>query len=127
MPSKKSLVLVDDDKDILTVLKRGLEADNYQVYDFDNPLKAVDYLKSVDSPEVLITDIRMPGMSGFEVCRAAKMKHPEMGIIVMTAFDIEKSEFESVFPSTKIDALIKKPVSMRKLIDVINAIYVSKQ
>jgi DNA-binding response OmpR family regulator len=120
-------VLVDDDKDILTVLKRGLEADNYQVYDFDNPLKAVDYLKSVDSPEVLITDIRMPGMSGFEVCRAAKMKHPEMGIIVMTAFDIEKSEFESVFPSTKIDALIKKPVSMRKLIDVINAIYVSKQ
>ena len=127
MSSKKSVVLVDDEEDILAVLKAGLERNNYEVFDFDNPLKAVDYLKSVNSPQILITDIRMPGMSGFEVCREARMKHPEMGIIVMTSFDIDKSEFERVFPSTKIDALIKKPVSIRKLIDAINAIYVSKR
>jgi DNA-binding response OmpR family regulator len=119
--------LVDDDTDILSVLRMGLEQNGYEVYDFDNPLEAIDYLKSVNSPEVLITDIRMPNMTGFEVCREAKMKHPEMGIIVMTSFEINKSEFERVLPSTKIDALIQKPFSIRKLIDAMNAIYVSKR
>jgi two-component system, NtrC family, nitrogen regulation response regulator GlnG len=127
LPSKKSVVLVDDDTDILMIMKKGLEQNDYFVYDFDDPLKAVEYLKSVDSPELLITDIRMPGMSGFEVCRETRMKHPGMGIIVMTSFDIDKSEFERIFPSTKIDALIKKPFSIRKLVDAINAIYVSKR
>ena len=125
MPSNKSVVLVDDDKDILTVLKKGLELKGYEVRDFDNPLEAVDYLKSVNSPQVLITDLRMQGLTGFDVCREAKKKHPKMGIIMMTSFEISKSEFEAVLPSTKIDALLTKPISLRKLIDALNAIYVS--
>lgn len=127
LSSKKSAVVVDDDIDIITVLKNGLEQNNYEVHAFANPLKAVEYLKSVGSPQILITDLRMPGMTGFELVREVRKHHPDMGIIVTTAFDVNKSEFEKVLLSTKIDALINKPISIRKLIDAANAIYVSKR
>ena len=118
---------MDDDKDILTVLKHGLELSNYQVDDFDSPDKALEYLRSTNSPQLLITDIRMPGMSGFELVRAVKKDHPDMAIIVLTSFEIDRSEFEKVFPSTKIDALINKPVRIDKLVDTVNATMVSER
>jgi CheY-like chemotaxis protein len=121
------VVLVDDDKDILTVLKRGLELNNYEVMAFDKPHEALDYLKSVNSPQLLITDVRMPGMSGFELAKQLATEHAEMKIMMLTSFEINKSEFDQVFPSTKIDALINKPISIRKLIDAVNALMVSKR
>jgi CheY-like chemotaxis protein len=127
LTSRKSVVLVDDDMDIVTLLKNGLERNNYDVYAFVDPLKALEYLKSVKSPQLMITDLRMPGMTGFELIREVRKSHPDIGIIAMTAFEVNKSEFEKVLPSTKIDALINKPISIRKLIDAANAIYVSKR
>jgi CheY-like chemotaxis protein len=118
---------VDDDNDILAVLKRGLEQNNYQVNDFDNPIKALEYLKSVNSPQLLITDIRMPAMTGFELARQVHKDHPDMKIIVLTSFEIDKSEFDKVFPSTTIDAIIKKPVSIKKLVDAVNAVVVGNR
>jgi CheY-like chemotaxis protein len=121
------VVLVDDDRDILTVLKHGLEANSYQVYDFDNPLEALEFMRTMKSPQLLITDIRMPAMTGFELARQVNKDHPEMMIIVLTSFEINASEFEKVFPSTKIDALVNKPVSINKLVDAVNALMVSKR
>ena len=126
MTVKKTVVLVDDDNDVLTVLKKSLELNNYEVYDFDNPVKALDYLKSVNSPLLLITDIRMPQMTGFELVREVKRKHPKMSIIALTSFEINKSEFERLLPSSKIDALVNKPVSMNRFLDTVKAIMASK-
>lgn len=117
---------MDDDRDIVNVMKRALELNNFQVFDFTNPLQAVEYFKSVDSPQLLVTDIRMPNMTGFELVREVKKDHPNLSIIVLTAFELSKSEFDKVFPSTKIDVVLKKPISPRKFIDAVNAIFVSK-
>jgi CheY-like chemotaxis protein len=118
------VVLVDDDNDVLTVLKQNLEANNYQVYAFDSPIKALEYIQSTNSPQLLITDIRMPGMSGFELARQVNSHKPEMMIMLLTSFEINWSEFEKVFPSARIDALVKKPISTKKLIDAVNALVV---
>ena len=99
---------------------------NYEVHTFDNPINALEYLKSVHSPQLLITDLRMPGLSGFELAQEVHKEHPKMGIMVLTSFEIVQSEFDKVFPSTKIDAIIKKPVRIDKLVDAVNAIIVSK-
>ncbi len=117
---------MDDDRDVLTVLKKALEQNSYNVRDFGSPRKALECLQSVDSPQLLITDIRMPGMSGFELVRQVKKDHPEISIIVLTSFEIHKSEFEKVLPSIKIDALLTKPVGINRFIDTVNAIMVSK-
>jgi CheY-like chemotaxis protein len=127
LPSKKSVVLVDDDKDILTTLKHGLEANNYQVYAFDSPLEALEYMKQVNSHEVLISDIRMPAMTGFELAKQVNKDHPDMWIILLTSFEIHRSEFEKIFPSTKIDALINKPVSINRLVDAVDVLVTSRK
>ena len=61
-------------------------------------------------------------MTGFELARRVKVSHPEMKIILLTAFEIDKSEFDNVFPSTNIDALVNKPVRITKLENTVNAL-----
>lgn len=124
MTGKKSVVLVDDDSDVLNVLKKSLEANNYEVYAFDSPHKAAEYIESTNSPQLLIADVRMPGMTGFELARRANSHDPDMMIMLLTSFEINNSEFAKMFPSAKIDALIKKPVNIKKLVDTVNALVV---
>lgn len=69
----------------------------------------------------------MPHMSGFELAKEVNKDHPEMLIMLLTSFEIRRLEFEKVFPSTKIDALINKPISIKKLVDAVNALMVSKR
>lgn len=107
---KTAILIVDDEPDILTVLKKNLEEDGYEVYGFTHPVAALEHLK--DNPEyysVLISDIRMPSMSGFELARTVRSLNSEIKIILMTAFEVNMSEFVKVLPSVKIDALLHKP------------------
>jgi len=107
------VVLVDDDSDVLTVLKQNLEANNYQVYAFDNPIKALEYIQSTNSPQLLITDIRMPGMNGFELARQTNSCKPDMMIMLLTSFEINWSEFETVFPSARSTRLSKSQSTLK--------------
>jgi CheY-like chemotaxis protein len=113
---------VDDDKDILTLLKHALERNNYEVMAFSDPVKAREYLNSVNSPEILISDVRMPVVSGFELAREAAKGHPHMKIMLLTSFEIDTNEFHQIFPSTRIDALINKPIATARFIDAVNAL-----
>ncbi len=62
----------------------------------------------------------MPQMSGFQVARAVKEIRPDIKIAFITAFEINKSEFEKVLPSTKVDAFITKPVKSATFVEIIN-------
>jgi len=124
--AKKSLVLVDDEKDILELMKRGLEQNNYEVHAFTDPVEALEFIRSTHSPQMLITDVHMSAMTGFELARHVCAHNPDMMIVFVTAFEINKSEFEKVFPSARVDALIQKPASITKLVDAVNALFVGK-
>lgn len=63
----------------------------------------------------MVTDLRMPGITGFELAREAKRRNPGILIAFITAFEVKLSEFESVFPSTRIDATLKKPFTIEEL------------
>jgi DNA-binding response OmpR family regulator len=68
-------LLIDDDKDILTVLKYSLELKGVNTYGFIDPVLAVEYFRNnAVSYDIVITDIRMPQMNGFEVARAVRDK-----------------------------------------------------
>ena len=82
--SKHTIWVVDDDSSIRWVLTRTLRSGGYQVVDFENAeavLKALD--KNV--PDVLMTDIRMPGMSGLELSKIMHQQHAKIPCIIMTA------------------------------------------
>src|SRR5579863_5802306 len=76
--------LVDDDASIRWVLERALRNDGMTARAFDAAEPALDALRR-EAPDVLITDIRMPGASGLDLLRKIRDQRPALPVIVMTA------------------------------------------
>lgn len=121
--ASSSVLLIDDDKDVLTILKRSLELKGMNTYGFSNPILAVEHFRNnAANYDIVVTDIRMPDMNGFEVARAVKEVRPDIKIAFITAFEINKSEFEKVLPSTKVDVFITKPVKPATFVKIIKGL-----
>jgi DNA-binding NtrC family response regulator len=117
---KTTILIVDDDIDILTVTGRSLEHAGFKVHAFVDPLMALHHVRNdCKYCQVLVSDIRMPGLTGFQLVRKVKDLRPEMKVIMMTMFEVNKPEFEAVFPSTPIDAIIRKPFTPSQLVEKI--------
>jgi YesN/AraC family two-component response regulator len=118
-------MVVDDERDILSIVKRGLESKNrFQVEIFIDAESALASLKenSNNYYDLVLTDIRMPKINGFELYRRIKESNPSMKIVFITAFEINKEEFSKVIPSLDVVDFISKPVSMSTLISKLNSI-----
>lgn len=81
----RTLLLVDDEPNILAALQRALRRDGYRILASDNPLKALDIL-AVEKVDVILSDQRMPGMNGVEFLRRAKETHPDTVRIVLSGY-----------------------------------------
>ena len=110
------LLIVDDDSDVAHVLKLGLQKNGFLVDAFTNPEKALQSFKSnVDSYFLVLSDIRMPVISGIQLAKRVKEINPNVKVVLMTAFEIRDNEFSKVFPSTQVDGFVQKPVGIRDL------------
>jgi DNA-binding NtrC family response regulator len=117
------LLIVDDDPDIVQVLKRGLQKNSFLVNAFTNPEEALQSFKSdAESYCLVVSDMRMPALSGMQLARKVKEINPNVKVILMTAFEIRDSEFSKVFPSTQVDGFVQKPIGIRELTDKILSI-----
>ena len=81
----KPVWIVDDDRSIRWVIEKALSREGIAFNSFASAQDALDAL-SASSPEVLVSDIRMPGRSGLELLQAVKQRHPAVPVIVMTAY-----------------------------------------
>jgi YesN/AraC family two-component response regulator len=63
---------------------------------------------------IIISDIRMPVMNGFQFVSEARKINPKVKILLMTTFEIDDKEFARVLPKPKIDGLIRKPASSKQ-------------
>lgn len=118
-------MVVDDERDILSIIKRGLESKNrFQVDTFIDAGYALESLKKKpnDYYDLVLTDIRMPKINGFELYRRIKESNPHMKVVFITAFEINKEEFTKVIPSVDVLDFISKPVSMSTLINKLTSI-----
>src|SRR5262245_15623347 len=81
----KPVWIVDDDRSIRWVIEKALSREGIAFNSFSSAQDALEAL-SGGSPEVLVSDIRMPGLSGLELLNAVKQRHPGVPVIVMTAY-----------------------------------------
>jgi DNA-binding NtrC family response regulator len=110
------LLVVDDDSDIVQVLKLGLLKNRFLVNAFTNPEEALQSFKSnAETYCLMLSDIRMPGLSGIQLARKVKEINPDVKTVLMTSFEIRDSEFSKVFPSTHVDGFVQKPIGIRDL------------
>ncbi len=116
----KRIMLVDDEMHILRILKMSLEKQGFAIETHNNGRDALEALRR-GFPDALITDIQMPIMSGQELCQQIQSDFPnrDFAIFVVTS----RTEVEHREWSASIDNLrfLEKPVSMRKLTEVLDA------
>jgi CheY-like chemotaxis protein len=120
MPSNKSILVVDDEFDIVNIIKHFLQDQGFTTYAFTDPLLALEHLRANSkSYGLVLADIRMPGMNGFELVKKIKSIHPAIKILLMSAFDFNDLDLSQVLDSIKIDGYVQKPVSSKQLINII--------
>ena len=119
------IMLVDDELHVLRILKMSLEKQGFETDTYTNGQEALEALE-IFTPDVLITDIQMPRMSGEELCNQIGQRYPERKflIIVLTS----RTEIEHRQWSAQIDNLqfLEKPVSMRNLINGLNEYFAAQ-
>jgi two-component system nitrogen regulation response regulator GlnG len=116
----KPIWIVDDDQSIRFVLEKALLREGLPTRSFTNPrevLKALDSEEGRDGPQVLVSDIRMPGGSGLDLLATIKQRMPGLPVIIMTAFsDLDSAV--SAFQSGAFEYL-PKPFDLPKAIELI--------
>ena len=108
------IFLVDDEPDIASSLKIGLERKGFTVDAFTDPEVALSKYKP-DSYDLLLIDIRMPKLNGFELVREIRKVDPNSVVWFLTAFEVYYEEFKKMFPNLDVKSFIRKPVSLQEL------------
>ncbi len=117
------LLIVDDDPDIAHILKQGLLKNRFLVSAFTNPEEALQEFESNSKDySLILSDIRMPALSGIQLARKVKEINPDIKVVLMTSFEIKDNEFSKVFPSMHVDGFVQKPISMNDLTNKILSI-----
>ena len=109
--SSFNILLVDDDEDILFIFTTIIKGEGYNTTSFSNPYKALDHF-SQKSPyyfDLVILDIRMPGINGIKLYSKIKAISPDIKVIFISALDAG-DELLSIFPDIKSNEIIRKPV-----------------
>ncbi len=112
----KPVWIVDDDRSIRWVMEKALSREGIAFNSFSSAQEALEALSDA-SPEVLVSDIRMPGRSGLELLQAVKQRHPAVPVIVMTAY----SDLDSAVAAFQGGAYeyLPKPFDVDQAVDLI--------
>ena len=128
-PYPKFIMVVDDEIDIITVIKHLLQVktnnnnNSFHVYGFTNPFLALEHFKLNYKDYVLIiSDIKMRLINGFELIKRLREIHAAVKVLLMSALNIDNDLFDSfqvLASSVMVDGFMQKPISMRNLNEIV--------
>ena len=111
MEQKKTVLVVEDEKSIVDILRFNLEKEGYTVttaYDGESGLE-----KALSGPDLILLDVMLPRMNGFDVCRTLREKGSSVPVIILTAREEEADKVLGL--EIGADDYITKPFSMGEL------------
>ena len=120
MPQTKKIkcLVVDDEPDITSVLRRGLEQYGFAVDTFNDAVETLSHFK-VGYYDLLLLDISMPKMNGFELYKEIAKIDDKVKVCFMTAFEIYLDEFKRLFPKLSLNCFANKPISIKTLANLL--------
>ncbi len=112
---EKKILVVDDEQDIVDLVSYNLSKEGYKVFTASNGTQAVEVASTV-KPDVVILDIMMPGMDGFEVCRSLR-QDPSLASTAIMFLTAKSGEIDQILGlELGADDYIQKPISPRVLL-----------
>ncbi len=126
----EKILVIDDDQSIRKTLTSYLKKQGYEVLSAENGAAGIEIVKS-ELPDLVITDIRMPGADGFEVLKNVKDFDPHIHVIIITAFDdmqttvkaMQQGAYDYIEKPLEIDNLkitIQRALENKRLSDQLN-------
>ena len=116
----RRILLVDDESDVISVFKMILEMNGYEVDAYTSPITALENFKP-DFYGLLLLDIRMPTMNGFELYRKMRNIDDDVKVCFITAFEVYYHALREIFPTLEVSCFIRKPIEIDDLVKRINA------
>ena len=122
--SNKIVLLIDDETDLVEMVKFQLEKKGYKVVPAYNGKEALDKLKDI-KPDLIILDINMPTMGGLEFFNEISTEHgqPKYPVLVLTA----RANLEGIFKAIEVGGFVSKPFEIDYLISEVDRITSKKQ
>jgi CheY-like chemotaxis protein len=116
-----TILLVDDEKDILNLFCDCLQKFGYETIPFNNPVDALNYIynSKISNCSLIITDYKMPQMSGIDLIKKIREKDTtfKLKIILISAFIKSNIMGNDISDSLRIDKIIEKPIHLENLIE----------
>ena len=117
--SPTRILVIDDDVDILNLFSDFLKKQGYGVTSFLDPLKALEEIhRRPQRYSIIITDVRMPGISGIELIRRIRKINHDIKVIIISAFELNGEDLRNI----RYDNFMEKPVHMQYLAQTIEKI-----
>ena len=121
-------MIIDDDPDITLTFKEGIENNNgnedinkqIEVYTYNNPSTALSEFKP-NFYDLLLTDINLPNMNGFQLCEKILLIDINVRVCFMSSGEINLEALREIYPTLSLGCFLKKPVTMDYLIERIKA------
>lgn len=127
-PCWKRILIIDDEADITLTLKAGIDTHNknndankrIEVYTFNDPLAALSEFRP-HFYDLLLIDINMPNLNGFEVCERMLKMDINVRVCFMTSGEVNREALGEIHPAISLGCFIKKPITMDYLVNRIKA------
>jgi two-component system, OmpR family, response regulator ChvI len=114
-PNKRRILVVDDEPDITSIFKISLEYNGFQVDAYNDPILALSNFKAAFYGLMLL-DIKMPGMTGFELYKEVMKIDNKVKVCFVTAYDLSYDEFRQQVPTLNAKCFLRKPILIPDLI-----------
>ena len=124
MLATERVLIVDDEKNIVSSLRDILNDEGYEVAVAEDGLGALEMIQS-DPPDLVLLDIWLPGMDGIEVLKTVKAYHPEIEVLIMSGH----GTIDTAVQATKLGAydFIEKPFSLDQLTQSVESVFKDKK
>ena len=112
------ILVVDDDADVLDVLAAAIKSGGHSVVTAISGIKALNILDGDTPFDLMLTDVIMPGLNGFNLARMANLRRPGLKIMYLTGFHEEAAAMRD--PGARLGKLLNKPImpiQLRKEVD----------
>jgi CheY-like chemotaxis protein len=115
----KKILIIDDEKQVRDVLSIALQEEGYHTFEASSGEQGIQLL-AASEPDIVITDVMMPGMDGIEVTRDIKQRREDIDVVIMSGFGTE----ELVVNALRAGAsnYVKKPIIFDELFKIIDEI-----
>ena len=122
-----TILMLDDEFDIMSIFTLALERQGFHVIGFTEPLLALDHFqKNSDRYWLIVSDIRMPLIDGYEFIKRVRELKPDVKVFFISAFLTDNIQYRTGLSLLKVDEYIEKPITLNDFMKLVKKYFLTQ-